>query len=209
MALGVERPGRLPVARRLLKLAGWSAFLAPIGIFLHELGHFFVGLLLGFAVQLNVGSVSGGPTLGKAADGAVALQASAGPFVTIALMALAAIGLRHRPVPSWALALAITAPLRFVVGGTYLFWVAKAWMAGTAFQGTPNFDEYNAALALGLSPAWLLVVQMCALISYWVWAIAKAPLQRRIVSVGCVLIGAVAGVGFWMAAVGPVLLDLV
>ena len=157
-----------PIATDLLKLTGWSALLAPAGIVLHELGHFAVGFFLGFPVRLNVGSVSGGPALGAAPDWAVALQASAGPLVTIALMAIAAIGLMRRPLAQWALALAITAPLRFLVGGTYLFWVAKAWVEKTAFSGTPNFDEYNAALALGLSPVWVLAVQMIALVFYWI-----------------------------------------
>src|SRR5687768_12281329 len=155
MATSVPKPTH-GAATDLLKLAGWAALLAPTGIVLHELGHFAVGWYFGFPVRLNVGSVSGGPALGAAPDWIVALQASAGPLVTIALMTIAATELVRRPLPEWALALAITAPLRFLVGGTYLFWVAKAWLENTAFSGTPNFDEYNVALALGRSPVWLL-----------------------------------------------------
>jgi hypothetical protein len=205
MATSVRKPAH-EVATDLLKLAGWAALLGPAGIVLHELGHFAVGWFLGFPVRLNVGSVSGGPELGAAPDWAVALMASAGPLVTIALMAIAAIGLMRRPLSKWALALAITAPLRFLVGGTYLYWVIKAWLENSVFSGTPNFDEYNAALALGLSPVWLLAVQMIALVCYWLWSASRPSRGRRLLNVGSVLIGAMAGITIWMALAGPALL---
>lgn len=196
------------VRRELLGLAGWGALLAPAGIILHEMGHFLVGLSLGFPVRLNAGSVSGGPAIGSATDMAVAMQASAGPLVTITLMAIAAWGLINRPGSRWAFALAITAPLRFIVGGTYLFWVGKAWLEETAFQGTPNFDEFNAALALGLSPVWLVAVQVLGLIAFWIWATTRPRPIARIASVGSVLAGAVIGIALWMALIGPALLSL-
>lgn len=197
------------VWRELLSLVGWGAVLAPFGIVLHEMGHFIVGFSLGFPVQLNVGSVSGGPAIGTATDQAVAMQASAGPLLTIALMAVAAIGLVNRPGSRWAFALAITAPIRFIVGGTYLFWVSKAWFEETAFQGTPNFDEYNAALALGLSPVWLVAIQILGLIAFWLWATTRPRPIARIASVGSVLVGAIIGIALWMALIGPVVLALV
>jgi hypothetical protein len=172
------------------------------------MGHFLVGLSLGFPVQLNVGSVSGGPALGSATDLAVALQASAGPLVTAALMVIAAWGLIARPGSRWAFVLAITAPLRFIVGGTYLFWVVKAWIERTAFQGTPNFDEYNAALALGLSPVWLVAIQFGGLIAYWIWTAMRPMPAGKIASVGSVLVGAVIGIAVWMALIGPAVLSL-
>lgn len=193
----------------LLSLAGWGALLAPAGIILHEMGHFVVGLSLGFPVRLNVGSVSGGPVIGSATNLDVAMQASAGPLVTIALMAVAAWGLISRPGSHWALALAITAPIRFIVGGTYLFWVGKAWFEESAFQGTPNFDEYNAAIALGLSPVWLVTVQIFGLVAYWIWATTRPKPNARIASVGSVLVGAIVGIAVWMALIGPAVLSLI
>lgn len=181
--------------------------MAPAGIILHEMGHFIVGLSLGFPVRLNVGSVSGGPAIGTASDLDVAMQASAGPLVTIALMAVAAWGLLTRPGSRWAFALAITAPIRFIVGGTYLFWVGKAWLEKSAFQGTPNFDEYNAALALGVSPVWLVAVQIFGLVAYWIWATTRPRPIARIASVGSVLVGAIIGIAMWMALIGPVVLS--
>ncbi len=190
----------------VLSLACWAALMAPVGIVLHELGHFIVGLMLGYPMQLNVGSVSGGPRLGSAADIHVALQASAGPLVTIVLMAIAAWRLTKRPGTRWAFALAITAPLRFIVGGTYLFWVAKAWLDNTAFQGSPNFDEYNAAQAFGVSPVWLVALQTGCLVAYWFWVTTRAGPAARMASVGSVLIGAVVGIALWMALIGPAIL---
>lgn len=64
------------VGRELVSLASCGAVLAPLGIVLHEMGHFIVGLSLGFPVRLNVGSVSGGPAIGAATDQAVAMQVS-------------------------------------------------------------------------------------------------------------------------------------
>ncbi len=197
---------RRPAWRDLLALAGWGALLAPSAIILHELGHFCVGLGLGFPVRMNPGSVSGGPEIGLAADTAVALQASAGPLVTIALMGIAAWGLTSRPRSLWAFALAITAPIRFLVGGTYLFWVAKAWFDGTAFQGAPNFDEYNAATALGLSPVWLVAIQFCALLAYWLWTMTRPMPAGRIASLSSALVGGVAGMALWMGLIGPAIL---
>lgn len=209
MASESALPERGPVRRELFRLLCWSALLAPVGIVLHELGHFVVGMILGYPVQLNVGSVSGGPALGSAPDMAVALQASAGPIVTLVLMAIAARGLGKQQGSHWAYALAITAPLRFIVGGTYLFWVAKAWVEGTAFQGTPNFDEYNAALAFGLAPVWVVTVQIFGLVAYWIWVMTRPRSGGRIICLVTVLVGAIIGIALWMALVGPAILALV
>ena len=192
----------------LLSLAGWAALLAPVGIVLHELGHFAVGLSLGYPVRMHVGSVSGGAAIGLASDLHVAMEAVAGPLVTVALAAIAIWGLLRRPGSRWALALAITAPIRFIVGGVYLFAVIKAWLEETAFQGTPNFDEYNAALALGLSPVCLVAVQTLGLLAYWSWVITQPRPVARLASVASVLVGAVVGIALWMALIGPAVLSL-
>jgi len=152
---------------------------------LHELGHFLVGQRLGFAVRLNVESVSGGPVIGSAPDQAVALQASLGPLVTAVLTVSAAWGLARSAASGWAFALAITAPLRFIVGGIYLFWVVKAWSKDTAFQGTPNFDEVNAALAMGVTPTWLVAFQMVGLITFWIWTVVQSGFGGRVAK-GCI-----------------------
>lgn len=174
MASEQEAKGTGLVGRTLVALAGWSALLAPAVIVRHESGHIIAELTLGYQVRLNAASVSDGPALGEAADWAVAMQAGPGPLVTNTLMVIAALGQGRRVLPPWAFALAIIAPLRFLVGGTYLFWVARAWMAETDFQGTPDFDEYNAAVALGISRVVLVAIQMAAVIGYWIWALARA-----------------------------------
>lgn len=208
MADNLASPERVSTRQEFAALAGWGALLAPAGIVLHELGHLIVGKALGYPARMNVGSVSGGPSLGSAPDMAVAWQASAGPIITIVLMAIAAWGLLRRPGSRWPYALAITAPLRFIVGATYLFWVVHAWAEGTAFQGTPNFDEYNAALAIGIAPVLLVSVQIIALVAYWIWVVRRARPVGRIASVVTVLAGAVVGIALWMALIGPTVLAL-
>jgi len=121
-------------------------------------------------------------------------------------MVIAAWGLARSAASGWAFALAITAPLRFIVGGVYLFWVVKAWSEGTAFQGTPNFDEYNAALAIGVSPTWLVAFQMVGLIIFWIWAVVQSGFGGRVARVASVLVGAIMGIAMWMAVIGPAML---
>lgn len=158
---------------------------------------------MGFPVRLGVASVSGGPTPGTAEDWEVAVQTLAGPLVTIGLMVLSVIGLRRRKMSSWAFALAITAPLRFLVGAVFLFYVAKASLENSRFSGQPNFDEYNAALALGLSPVWLIAGQTLLLIGFWIWIAGLPVARRRLASVASALMGGAVGISLWMTAVGP------
>ena len=183
-----------------------AAVVAPVGVVLHEGGHWLTGRLLGYPTRLNVASVSGGPELGHSADAAVALQAAAGPLVTIALLVMAALALRRSRAPAWALALALTAPLRFLVGAAFLFFVAQAQWQGHGFTGSPNFDEYTAARALGWSPVGLVGVQMAALFGWWWWSIRQVPRGGRWASVGAVLAGAIIGLWAWMSAIGPAFL---
>ncbi|WP_133365897.1 hypothetical protein [Qipengyuania sediminis] len=189
-----------------LQLAGLALLLAPAGIVVHELGHFLVGWADGYPVRLNPGSVSFGPSLGDAPDRVVALQAAAGPLATVALMAIAAISLRRQHFVPWAFALAITAPLRFLVGGAFVFALAEAWLQGRAFGGRPNFDEYNAAVALSVSPAAVVGFQMVMVLVFWTWSIIRAPRGRRAGYVGATLAGAIAGIALWMGIIGPALL---
>lgn len=189
-----------------MKLAGLAAILAPAGIILHEFGHYIVGLSLGYPVHFGVASVSGGPQLGTASDLPVVIQAMAGPIVTVVLIIVAAIALSRDRGSLWALALAITAPLRFLVGASFLFFVGRGWLQGRPFAGSPNFDEYNAASALGWSPVWLISAQMAALICFWAWSLTRPKRGRRLLSLGSALIGAAIGVSAWMTIIGPALI---
>lgn len=122
-----------------------AALVAPLTVIAHELGHFLAGRAMGFDAELRAASVSGGAVLGRAPDWMVAVQALAGPLVTFLLLASAfAIG-RRRAKP-WVIALAATAPLRFLVGASYLTWSIYAWSQGGELRGSPNFDEYKPPL---------------------------------------------------------------
>ncbi len=190
----------------LVKLSAWSALMAPIGIVLHELGHYFAARLLSFPAQLNAASVSGGAQLGRDPDWMVAVQSGTGPFVTVAIVLFAAYHLRRRPGRRWALALAATAPLRFLLGGSYLMLAAYIWwVEGT--MGGADFDEAKVALALDVALPPVLALQMLLLVGFWAWLIKTIPPGKRILSLVAMLAGAFPAIGLWMA-VGPTLFRL-
>jgi hypothetical protein len=193
-------------AVRLLKLTGWSAIMAPIGIVLHELGHYLTARAFGFSAELKAASVSGGAQLGLDPDWMVAAQAAAGPVVTLIIILFAVFQLRRRPERLWTLALAATAPLRFLVGGSYLAWATYVWwVAGT--MGDGNFDEANFAKAAGVALTPILATQLLLLFGLWAWLVATIRRGQRIVSILAILTGAFAGIGAWMT-LGPRLFAL-
>lgn len=180
--------------------------MAPAGIVLHELGHFFTALALGFTPQLNPASVSGGAQLGQDPDWMVAVQAGAGPVVTITIIIFAAYCFRRRPARLWALALAATAPLRFLVSGSYLAVSIYIWWVGGRMGGA-DFDEAKVSEGLNVPLPPLLALQMLLLIGLWAWLINSIPAGKRIGSVVAILAGGFLAIGLWMA-VGPTLFGL-
>ena len=178
----------------------WAAVLAPAGVLIHELGHFAVARWLGFGeARISATGVTGGATLGASPDGMVALQSGAGPLLTLLLLGLAWLRLR-RGYSAWAVALAATAPLRFFVD--LVFVGTRLWLAvrGVA-PGTPNFDEYNFARAVGLPPVVVAVAAAVVLIgtAAWLWRLMK---RRRLLLLPLGA-GAFAGLYLWVQFAGP------
>ena len=162
------------------RLAGLALVLTPLTIMLHELGHFSVGVASGLPVQLHPGSVSGGA---DAASGSPAwlqaLQSGAGPAVTVAMSLAATIAFRRRPRRLWLLAFAAAAASRLFVSTTYLVMRGVLLVLGRPFQGTPNFDEYTTAKALGLLPEGAAALATVLAIAVF-WALfAKVERGRR------------------------------
>ncbi len=195
-----ERP-----LREVLALFGWAALLAPLGVFLHELGHFAIARALGYDdVILRAASVAGGARLGEAPALEVAAQAAGGPLITLLLIAIAWPFLRRRPAPNWAIAMAATAPLRFLVGGVYLGFTVVLLVTGRE-RGTPNFDEYNLARGLGLPLEPLLLAELLLLIVWW--RIVRTSLAgRRWSGIAALCCGALIGLFAWLQLIGPRLL---
>jgi hypothetical protein len=135
------------------KLFLFSLLLTPVTILIHELGHFAVPLLFDLPAQLHPTTVSGGARPGSGNPGwMVAAQAGGGPLLTVT-MGLIGYWLFVRDGRRlWALAFAAAAVSRLLVTTGYLAVRLLFAIQGRMFNGTPNFDEYNVAEALGFSP---------------------------------------------------------
>lgn len=199
----------MSIKRELTAIASWAAIFAPLSIFVHELAHYVAGRAMGYPVVMNVASVAGGAELGVDPNYEVAVQAAAGPLMTLILAFSALFFLRRQPMPRWAFAMAIVVPTRTMVGVVFLYYHVKARLSGEVFQGKPNFDEFNAATALGWSPVLLLSIQTALLILYYVYVIHRYPSGQRIWGSLAALCGGVAGIAVWMMVVGPAALGLI
>ncbi len=201
----------------LAGLAG-GAIAAPIGIQLHELGHFAVGVAYGFPdTVLRYASVSWTGSsefrrLWRAGDveaaaaiaepWQVALSAAAGPIVSY----LTAIGFvlwvrRYGPGPlSLVLGSGFVAPLQ---GAAAIPVIAVDLFVG-GFTG--NQDEANFAAIMGI-PASLAVLPglICFLLSYW-FLVTAFPRGQRLRAVMPPLLGVALGIALWGSVLGPLVL---
>ena len=195
--------------RDTARLAGLALVLTPLTIVLHELGHLAVGLASGLPVQLHPASVSGGA---DAANGSPAwlqaLQSGAGPAVTVAMSLAATIAFRRRPEKLWLLALAAAAASRLFVSTVYLVMRGVLLVLGRPFQGTPNFDEYTTARALGLIPE-VAAALATVFASGVVWALlGKVGRGRRLPYFLALALGIVAANWLWPALAPATLASL-
>jgi cytochrome bd-type quinol oxidase subunit 2 len=190
------------------KLAGWTALLTPLTILVHELGHFSIGLTTGLPLELHPTSVSGGAEAGAAADWLVALQAGAGPLMTLAMSLLfAALYSRDRS-RLWALAAAVAAASRLLVTTAFLGLRLFLLLLGRPYRATPNFDEHNAARALGLPPLLMAIAATAFLVALYVWLLRRMPQGRRFPFVIALIAGVVVGGAAWTSLPPPVLVSV-
>lgn len=191
--------------RDALTLALWAAFIAPLSIVLHELGHFTVYTLSGYPAHLGPASVSLLPGTPAPPFVIAALGQAAGPAVTVLLTLLATIMIRRRgPQAAWV-ALALTAPLRMIV--IFVFLGVRLYLAvigGT--PGEPNFDEFNLANTLGLPVVPFLMPFAAFFLFVWVMTLRAIPRGRCWLSLVAAIAGAALGAGLWATLIGPALL---
>jgi hypothetical protein len=162
-------------------LALLTLLMTPVAILLHELGHFATPLFFDLPAQLHPTRVSGGAGLGSGLPAwMIALQAGGGPLVTI-LMSLGAAWLYIRePRRLWALALAIAVAGRLLVTTAYLGLRLVLLILGTPYSGQPNFDEYNLARALGITPELVVLAATAFLLGLFYLLLQRLDRGRRI-----------------------------
>ena len=192
--------------KTFLEFAAWGAIVAPATIVLHELGHFLAGLALGTPdIALHYGSVSDSAAESGFPEFRIGVQALAGPVVTLLLMAGCLIALRKQADHPLYFTALFAAPIRFAVGAVYLYFVAAAAFQGIA-PGQPNFDEFKAAQMLGFPVAPLLVAELALTLALWSWAARRLGGAIRLPALAGTVIGIIAGIGIWIAGLGPLLL---
>jgi len=193
---------------RLLKALTYAAcgvVVAPMTIVAHELGHYVVGLILGTPdLALHYGSVSDTAREQGFSSARIGAQALAGPVVTLLIMGACALGLRKTVHPVIVAAL-IAAPIRFAVGVVYLGFSIVAAVQGVP-RGTPNFDEFNAAQALGFPVEPLLIFELAATVLIWWWMARRVEKGHRVSTIPGATVGVVLGIAAWIAVIGPWLL---
>lgn len=218
-----QEAGKIPF-RQWLRSGKWLAGLAggaiaaPIGIQLHELGHYTVNAACGFPdTVLRYASVSWTGSsefrrLWRAGDveaaaaiaepWQVALSAAAGPIVSY----LTAVGFvlwvrRYGPGPlSLVLGSGFVAPLQ----GIAAIPVIAIDLFGGGFRG--NQDEANFAAITGI-PASLAVLPglLCLVLSYW-FLVTAFPRGQRTRAVISPLLGVALGIALWGSVLGPLVL---
>jgi hypothetical protein len=91
--------------------------------------------------------------------------------------------------------------MKFSVGAVFLFY----WLLGDG-NSSPNFDEYNVAKLLGISPFAPIGVGLVVLITAWILLLRQVSHGERLLATICSSAGAVVGVLLYARVIGPWLL---
>ena len=189
--------------RRAALWGRWGLLMVPLTIVLHELGHLFAALALGFPdAALHFSSISHGDVTLQPPwkTGMVGL---AGPCVT-AVLAIAGCLLMRRGA-RWTFALAMAAASRFAVGVPYTI-VNMALLLTGRRLAPPAFDEHKAATAMGWSGDLALAATSVILLGTLAWIGVRLPRGERMVGWTGLIAGAALGWALWMKVAGPLLL---
>jgi hypothetical protein len=191
-------------ARLWLGWVGVAALAAPVGIVLHELGHFGAAEAFGFPeVTLHFASVS------DQADGAgfpawqYGVKALAGPAVTLFLVLGFTIAARRFGPGPFTAAPVFAAGVRTVILGAAYFFVRITNPEGAA---TSNIDEVNAVRHLGLSIDLFMGFSMFLILGTWIYLAWLIPKPVRWKAVVATILGMIVGIGAWISVIGPAML---
>jgi hypothetical protein len=207
---------RLRVFAVWLVAAGISG---PVGILLHELGHFAVAAVSGFPdAKLSFASVSyhdserfwqtlaGGERL--AAEAIYPLQragllAAAGPAVTALLIVSSVLILSTRKatdaVAAFLAGLALMAGVRSFTGVYYVLLVRPKYP-----DARPFFDEINIARAFDIPVDWIAWSSSALVVVAWIVVVPRLTPDRWL-KIPAVVVGPILGIILW-AQIGPFIL---
>ncbi|HEY5721854.1 MAG TPA: hypothetical protein VIT45_05985 [Allosphingosinicella sp.] len=181
----------------------------PVTILLHELGHLAIAFASGLPAELHPASVSGGAHVGSGQPSAlIALQAAGGPLVTVAMSLAAGLLYVRNPGRRWALAFAVAAASRLFVAAAWLVLRLVLLVLGRPYGGTPNFDEHNAARALGWPPEIAAMAATLFAVGLVAWLARHLTRGRRIAALAAMAAGIVAANVLWPMVAPGVLLRL-
>ena len=194
---------------------GASVIAVPLGVLLHELGHFLVYWAFGFqgaALHYSSSSHTLERTFWQLVDsGRVSSAASLLPLwkvgigtvggllatylVTAACCILAA---RKSPHPL-VIALGVFAPVRFLSGLPAI----PVVLAGGRVTGT---DEAHLAALTGIPVLLPVLTGLMVLLFAWIWMVRRIPKDHRWLSLGSLLSGLALGIFVYFFLLGPRLL---
>ena len=195
---------------------GASVIAVPLGVLLHELGHFLSYLAFGFqGVTLHYSSATHAleNTLwqqiyrGNLAAAAsmiplwkLGVATAAGILVTCVVTVVCCVLAVRKDAHPLVVALGVFAPLRFLSGISTI---------PVALSGRPvraGTDEAHLAVLTGLPLILLVVAGLLFLVMAWIWMVRAIPKDHRWVSLGCLVSGLALGLFLYLRVIGPWLL---
>ena len=202
--------------RLALRWIGASVIAVPLGVLLHELGHFLVYQAFGFqgaALHFNSATHALEKTLwqqihrGDLAAAAsimplwkVGVATAAGILVTCAVTVFCCVYAARKDAHPLVVALGIFAPLRFLSGISTI---------PVALSGRPvraGTDEAHLAVLTGIPLILLIFAGLLFLVLAWIWLVRTIPKDHRWVSLGGLVSGLAIGVFLYFWGIGPRLL---
>ena len=195
---------------------GAAVVAVPLGVLLHELGHFLAYWIFGFqGVALHYSSATHSVErtfwqlvfTGKIAAAAALLPlwkvglATAGGIVVTYLLTIACciLAARKNPHPL-VIAVGVFAPVRFLSGLPTITAILSGKRPGT---GT---DEAHLAALTGIPLLLLSFMGLLVLVLAWIWLIRRIPKDHRWVSYGSLISGLALGIFLYFSLLGPRLL---
>jgi len=195
---------------------GAAVIAVPLGVLVHELGHFLAYSAFGFqGVALHYSSATHSVERtfwqlvfsGKVGAAAallplwkVGVSTAAGiVFTYLVTIACCIFAARKSPHPL-VIALGVFAPVRFLSGLPTITAILSGKRAGT---GT---DEAHLAALTGIPLLLLSFTGLLVLVLAWIWLVRRIPKDHRWVSYGSLLSGLALGIFLYFFLLGPRLL---